>query len=353
MKKLMINSMIVVVMATSCQASGGIHWSDLEPAIVWLQESVRKGEMTERGLRLEAEALARKHRILAEASPDAKPHFSTPDTKRCLSALNLLRRIGDKQSLPLFAEMAGSSDWIIRFNGIANYVKIAGVVGSLPFVENVPADPDSPDANRHRAYQALEQEILRYPLSAEEIKKICAFMLGRKNPESDEMVRWLDGKLNEHVPDYIDSVHRKKVAERLAKSNREAVRNYWAAVKGEIKNAPELKRERENERKRKQAHDIEIIKNKTDRGARLIAMVKFLYPMFDDEYLWRVLERNDQATFAEWIKDKNENVRMIAALNLTDEELLAKAAKNDKSEWVRKEAAEQLDKVKKQKEAEK
>ena len=210
MRKLLTSGIVTVLMAASCQAKLLRASNEVDHRVGELRQSVQRGEITERDLLLEVEALARKHRVLAEASPDAKTYFPTSDTERCLSALIILEKIGDKHSLPLFVEMAGSSDWIIRFNGIANYIKVAGIIGSLPFIENVPTDPDYPNANRLRVYLELEQEIDKTPLSSEDTKKMCAFLLERIQKE-EACAQNADAIICNHLPDYANSIQRMAV----------------------------------------------------------------------------------------------------------------------------------------------
>ena len=236
MRKLLISGVVIVLVTTACQALTLIS-SDIDDVIRELGISVWKGEKTKREMVVEVEALARKYKNLVEAAPPDHPYSLSPDVKRCISALRSLGDMGDNHSLPVFEEMVGSVNWVIRFNGIANYVRVAGVIGSLPFIENVPTDPDYPHAHRHRVYLALEQEIHKNPLSPKDIRTMCAFLLERIQKE-DLCAQNADGILCNHLPEYANSIQRMAVAERLSKSGNERFKNLWSAVKTEIEKTP-------------------------------------------------------------------------------------------------------------------
>jgi len=174
--------------------------------------------MTKRDAVIEMETLARKYSALVNESLSDSPYSRPPDLNRCISALQTLGDLCDRHSLPLFEEIVtGAKHDTICICAMSNYFRVAGTLEDfLPFIERVVTNPSSPEFGRRIAYQSLDGLIQGKgapPPSSEDIAKICVFMLGWEKAESGEMVRRLDGLLNQHIPGYKNSVQRKEVAE--------------------------------------------------------------------------------------------------------------------------------------------
>jgi len=250
MKKVIMGGAVAVLLKASCWASMPLG-SDLDITIDQLRESVRKGEMTEQDLRLEIEGLARKHRALADAVFNREdPAASWPDYERCRSALWVLSKMGDRQSLPLFEEISLSAHMFIRVYAIMGYVETAGAVGTLPFIDRMTEDKRYTKSDRMIAYRMLQSLVYagqpqpeegggidtRRPppvLSPAERKKVHSFMLGKVQTEEDvSAVVLLDKILTNQLADYKTSVQRLAMAERFPEGN------YWKAAKEEIEKIP-------------------------------------------------------------------------------------------------------------------
>jgi len=252
MKKLMVSGMVVALLATSCQASE----TDSDPNLIVgsLWNSMLKGEITKQDMRIKMETLARKHKSLIDDSfnPDNLSVHSS-DLSWCQSALRVLREMGEKQSLRLIEEMSQGKHWFIRIDAISTYVKIAGPVDALPFIDRVDTRGASSLHKRldqTAAYQALgsliqedkippEVESFVAPrpplpvLSPAEQKKVHLFMLEKTQTNKREnLVEQMDEILSEQLTGYKTSVQRLAVAERFPEGN------YWKAAKEEIEKIP-------------------------------------------------------------------------------------------------------------------
>jgi len=254
MKKVIMGGITAVLLTASCWASMPLG-SDLDTAIDQLRESVRKGEMTEQDLRLEIEALARKHRDLADANltfpTGASLPAISPDVERCRSALLALGKMDDKQSLPVFEELSLSAHWIIRTCAIFGYVEVAGLMDALPFIDKITKDSRYTRSDLFCAYRGLERlfeneheqdiNIRRPPpvLSPAEWKKFHLFMLEKiQTSENESAVELMDNMLNKQLSGYSTSVQRLAVVERLAQSSNEYRRKYGEPIKAEIEKVP-------------------------------------------------------------------------------------------------------------------
>jgi len=252
MKKLMVSGMVVALLVTSCQASE----TDSDPNLIVgsLWNSMLKGEITKQDMRLKMETLARKHKDLIDASfnPDNLSVHSS-DLNWCQSALRVLREMGDKQSLPLVEEISQAKHWFIRIDAISTYVKIAGPVDVLPFIDRVDTRVASSLHKRldqTAAYQALGSLILEDKIPPEmesfvaprpplpvlpraEQEKVHSFMLEKiQTNKRENLVEQMDKILSEQLPDYKVSVQRLAVAERFPKET------YWQLIKAEIEKIP-------------------------------------------------------------------------------------------------------------------
>ena len=245
----MIGSMVAVLAVTTCQPSLKPH-PDPDGVVGRMREAMWRGEMTEHELLLKIEELARKYRDLVDATagPENFLTSASPEVDRCMGALTILERTGDRHSLPLFEEMTESKHVEIRLQGMRGYFKVAGVVDSLPFISRVadgkpkPADMRSQSFNRTAVYLALGWEVWRSPPPPEDVVKVCAFMLGKAKTGDDGMVRRLDGVFCENLTGYKDSTQRKEIAEKFAQSKKEDIRNHWKAIKEEIEKTPAKER---------------------------------------------------------------------------------------------------------------
>ena len=254
MKKLTLGGMTAVLLAVSCQASEA-GTNEVDAIALRLQESVQKGEITKREAVLELESLARKYRDLVDANKDSF------DFRRCQSALKALHGFDDKHSLPLFEEMTESVHFVLRYYGMVGYVRVAGVVDALPFIESLVKKPHVA-GYYYPAYMTLIaiaynehillKEIYRHEphppapeskLSPTERKKVFTFMLEKVQVENESVVKLLDETLSKHLPRYATSIQRMEVVERLAKSDKvnfsgERISDYWKPIKEEIEKTP-------------------------------------------------------------------------------------------------------------------
>jgi len=218
--------------------------------------------MTEQEMRLEVETLARKHRGLADATPstDNSVLVISPDVEQCRNALWALNKIGDKQSLPLLEEISQAEHWLIRADAISAYIKIAGPVDALPFIDRIDTRTASSRNKRYDqiyAYRALEDlvceekvppEFASYAtprpplpvLSRAEQEKVHSFMLEKTqaNMRNNMASGILDRILSEQLPGYTTSVQRLAMAERLTRSGSEDIRKYGQSIKTEIEKTP-------------------------------------------------------------------------------------------------------------------
>jgi len=209
MKKLMIIGIITVLAAHTGMSFTPIN-SDPDGVVKQLRESVKRGEMTERELLLEVEVLARKYRVLVDASLafDDNPLTQSPEYDRCRGALMVLKEIGDRHSLPLFEEMTTSKHLDIRTRGFDGYAKTVGAVEYLQFIERLANTPEiepmryAPKHDFSSAYRALEWEIERNPPSPEDMKKICTFLLEKIQAEEGGTATLKDRLLCSYLPRY-------------------------------------------------------------------------------------------------------------------------------------------------------
>jgi len=261
MKKMIMGGITAVWVVILCQARSE-HWSDLDTVIDQLRVSVRKGEMTKLDMRLKVEALARKHKELVDANfdPDNPSEISVPDYNRCLSALLALNEMGDKQSLPTLEEISQSKHVLVRTHAISTYIKVAGPVDTLPFIDRIDTRT-SPSRykgfDQFVAYRALEDlvceekippEFASYAaprpplpvLSRAEQEKVHSFMLEKTqaNMRNNMASGILDRILSEQLPGYTTSVQRLAMAERLTRSGSEDIRKYGQSIKTEIEKTP-------------------------------------------------------------------------------------------------------------------
>jgi len=202
--------------------------------------------------------LARKHRELADTVtfPKGTPLSTTltPDVEQCRSALWALRKMGDRQSLPLFEEISLAEHWLIRADAISAYIKVAGPVDALPFIDRIEkrtASSYNKRFDRTGAYLTLGEltynewvspEVAPFVsvmprtlpvLSPEDKKKVSSFALEKIQTEKDgRIIEVLDQILCEHLADYKTSVQRLAMAERFPEGN------YWKAAKEEIEKIP-------------------------------------------------------------------------------------------------------------------
>jgi len=243
MKKLMSIG-IAVVLAVNTGLSFTPINSDPDGVVKRLWESVKRGEMTERELLLEVEALARKYRALVDASLgfDDNPLTQSPEYDRCRGALMVLKEIGDRHSLPLFEEMTTSKHLDIRTRGFDGYAQVAGAVDYLQLIERLPDKPmektkyfSRPDFST--AYLVLGWEIERKPPSPKEMEKICTFLLEKVQTEEGGIIQ-KDTLLCTHLLGYKTSVQRMAMVERFTNSNSEYQKTLWNAAKEEIEKVP-------------------------------------------------------------------------------------------------------------------
>jgi len=194
--------------------------------------------MTKLDAVLEMEALARKYRELADAALLADiPERDSFGFRRCQSALLALEKFGDRHSLPLFEEMTGSAHSTLRLHGLRLYVRIAGAVDALPFIEGLAKNPRV-RSERLFAYMSLKTHVLNTPPPPEEMTKVLVFMLEKIQTEPETIVEQLDEALVKYLPGYNNSVQRAEVMERLANSANEYRREYGTPIKEEIEKVP-------------------------------------------------------------------------------------------------------------------
>ena len=266
MRKLMVMSIVTTLVVTIGQ-SRSIWRTDVDGIAVQLRQSVQKGEMTKRDAVLEMEALARKYKAIFETTPrdddGMRSTVANDAHDRCTSALIALHGFEDRHSLPLFEEMTGSGDWVIRMYGMTGYVRVAGAVDSLPFVEGISKTPGWGVLDYSPAYGALIaiafNELLPFgkiyspvvstprpsptELSPAEKRKVHTFMLEKVQTEQPGIVKALDEALAKHLPGYSNSVQRMEIAERLAKSEEvdligKRISDRWKPIKEEIEKTP-------------------------------------------------------------------------------------------------------------------
>jgi len=268
MRKLVLMSM-VTTLAVTCQSRTFTH-TDVDDLAKQLRQSVQKGEMTKRDAVLEMEALVRKYKNIFDTTPrddgGVRSAVANDAHNRCSSALKALHGFDDKHSLPLFEEMAESEDFPLRFYGMAGYVRVAGAVDAIPFIERLVNNPrmegDYDPAygaliaiafNERDFFRKLYSPVLPTPLpqpsdlTPAEKRKVHTFMLEKMQTEREVIVRRLDEALAKHLPDYAASVQRKEVAERFAKSDTldfsgNRVSDHWKTIKDEIEKTPAEKR---------------------------------------------------------------------------------------------------------------
>ena len=239
----MISGMITVLAAVTCQPLQIAH-PDPDGVVGRMREAVMRGEMTEQELLLKVEELARKYRDLVDAAAGPE-HFltsSSRDVDRCMGAMTILQRIGDRHSLPLFEDMAGSKHVEIHLHGIRAYIKLAGVVDSLPFIERMSKVPHYFDLNRFAGYQSLERIINDSPTPPEGIEKVCVFMLEKVQSEKGGIAQLMDKVLTKHLPGYSSSVQRDELVEKFGDSETAYVKKYWSDAKEEIEKKPAKER---------------------------------------------------------------------------------------------------------------
>jgi len=270
MRKVMASGIIITLVVMICQPSQRGS-NEVDEFVEQLRQSVQKGEMTKRNAVLEMEALVRKHKEIFDATPRRNDDGSWNTVagnaqERCESALKALHRFDDKHSLPLFEEMTRAEDFALRYYGMVGYVRVAGAVDALPFIERLAKNP------RVEGYYApayltliaitfneriLFREIYRFPISIPppppseltpaERRKIHTFMLEALQTQNEWTVKRLDEALAKHLPDYAASIQRKEVAERFAQSDAldfsgNRISDHWKAIKDEIEKTPVEKR---------------------------------------------------------------------------------------------------------------
>jgi len=266
MRKLMASGAIVMLAAV-CLATQTRGPNEVDKLAVQLRQSVQKDEMTKRDAVLEMEALARKYKDIFETTPrdddGMRSTVANDAHDRSTSALIALHGFEDRHSLPLFEEMTGSEDWVIRMYGMTGYVRVAGAVDSLPFVERITKNPGWGVLDYSPAYGALIaiafNELLPFwkiynpsvptprpsptELSPAEKRKVHTFMLEKVQTEQPGIVKALDEALAKHLPGYSNSVQRMEIAERFAKSEEvdligKRISDRWKPIKEEIEKTP-------------------------------------------------------------------------------------------------------------------
>jgi len=266
MRKL-VTSGAIVMLAIVCLATQTRGPNEVDKLAIQLRQSVQKGEMTKRDAVLEMEALARKYKDIFETTPrddDGMRSTVANDAQwRCTSALKALHGFDDRHSLPLFEEMTESADFALRYYGMAGYVRVAGAVDSLPFIERITKKPGWGVLEYSPAYGALTaiafndrlffnkiyNSTVSTPrpspteLSPAEKRKVHTFMLEKVQTENEWIVKLLDEALAEHLPGYSNSVQRMEIAERFAKSEEvdligKRISDRWKPIKEEIEKTP-------------------------------------------------------------------------------------------------------------------
>ena len=266
MRKLMVMSMVTTLIVTIGQ-SRSIRRTDVDGIAVQLRQSVQKGEMTKRDAVLEMEALARKHKGIFDTVPprNADGSWNTVSVEardRCESALIALHGFDDRHSLPLFEEMTESADFALRYYGMAGYVRVAGAVDALPFIERLAKNPRvegyyapayltliAISFNERHLFGEIYHPSISMPLpvpselSPVEKRKVHTFMLEKIQTQNEWTVKRLDEALAKHLPDYAASVQRMEVAERFAKSEAvdfsgKRISDRWKPIKEEIEKTP-------------------------------------------------------------------------------------------------------------------
>ena len=262
-----VTSGAIVMLAAVCLATQTRGPNEVDKLAVQLRQSVQKGEMTKRDAVLEMEALARKYKDIFETTPLSNNGVRTAVANdahdRCISALKALHGFDDRHSLPLFEEMTGSEEGVISMYGMVGYVRGAGAVDSLPFVEGITKKPGWGVLKYSPAYGALiaiafndrlffnkfYSPTVPTPrpspteLSPAEKRKVHTFMLEKVQTENEWIGKLLDEALAEHLPGYSNSVQRMEIAERLAKSEEvdligKRISDRWKPIKEEIEKTP-------------------------------------------------------------------------------------------------------------------
>jgi len=254
MRKLMV-SVLGVVLAVSCLPSEIVIPDYEEEArerkakAQQIREAAKERGLTERETVLEVETKLRQFKKAIEATrqkyPEVLDETNMPNNiKQAFDLIEILVGFRDKQSLPLFEEMAMSKDEWVCATGIGGYIMLAGQVNALPFVDKIIKKPNCTERIRADVYEMLlEVDADGKYLSEEDDEKIIAFLQVKMETEKGNAAKALD-KLLCRERSYRNSDQRKKVAERLIKSEKGEMRDHWKAIKEEIEN-PKPKPERE------------------------------------------------------------------------------------------------------------
>ena len=218
--------------------------------IIWLaKEKSLNGEiirnvakengLTEDEMFKETESIVQNFRRLSEDfSAGSTDSQRNTDAYWCLTMIQVLSRDFGSKFLPLFEDMATSSNDMVRFNGYTAYVRVAGV-DSIDFLEKSLASNLYTPLDRSRIYKTFGKKLMndKSQLPVETIKNAHIFLLKQAEIETGA-VEALDTVLCENLEEWKTSIQRHEFMNRFSKSDNEYRKNRCMTIRAKIEKTP-------------------------------------------------------------------------------------------------------------------
>lgn len=208
-----------------------------------LRGTIQAFNLNEEDARNEINSLVRQYKNASEDFSGGKTEVQrNSDAFYCLSLLQVLAKSGDRKNLPLFEEMAISSNDMVRFNGYIAYVRVVGT-DAVPFIEKIIKTPHFNGLDQYRIYRVLGEQIKKEKKESpdKDLSKQYAYLLA-KAVHTEIRSDIIDKILCENLPEYSTSIQRELAAETMMKSSNDYLRGMGDTIKSEIEKAPRKNR---------------------------------------------------------------------------------------------------------------
>jgi len=222
--------------------------------IIWLAKELslngeiirnvaKENGLTEEEMFKETESIVQNFRRSSENfSAGSTDNQRNTDAYWCLTMIQVLSRDFGNKYLPLFEDMAISSNDMVRFNGYTAYVKVAGT-DSLPFIEKITKTPCLNGLDQYRIYRVFGEQIskAKKEFPKKDLSKQFSHLVDMAI-RGDIRGDIIDKVLCENLPEYATSIQREAAAETMIKSSNDYLRGMGNNIKGEIEKTPKEKR---------------------------------------------------------------------------------------------------------------